>query len=127
MLRSAKRTIFGAVIALVACGSSAATTRTADSHRHSGTVSVRVQFYGSNGNGAVTVFTGRGRRVARHVVHQSGAEPFVTTRFVLRPGSYTLKLRPDSGAWANCTRQVTVGVQARDTTHAWLGGPCSTY
>ena len=115
------------VVLAAAGGSADALVAPADNHRHSGTLSVRVEFYGSNGKGAVTVLARGGRRVARHVVHQVGAERFVVSRFVLEPGDYTVTLRPRSGLWARCQAQVTAGVQARSTSQVWLGGPCGSY
>jgi hypothetical protein len=130
VFRSATRTIAGAALAFaLACGSGAAMIASADHPRRSGTVLVSVSFHGSTGKGVVTVFTGGGRRIARHVVHQSipNFQGVVSSRFVLKPGHYTLKLTPRSGLWARCGDLDTVRVRAGRTTAAALGYPCASY
>jgi hypothetical protein len=124
------RTVVAAGLALaVPCGTGVAAPASTNRHRHSGTVSVSVWFHGSTGKGVVTIFTGGGRRIARHVVHQNVANSsrVVHSRFVLRPGRYTLKLTPRIRfGFQSCT-VVTVSVRAESTIDAVLGVGCSSY
>jgi glycine/D-amino acid oxidase-like deaminating enzyme len=98
----------------------AAGAKSSGRHGRLGTVSVTIALDGSNGKEVVTVFTARGRRIARHVVRQSGADSqdVVYSRFVLKPGRYKLKLTPRR---FECVGQATVSVRARSTADASLG------
>jgi hypothetical protein len=113
----------------VVCGTGVAATASTNRHRHSGTVSVSVWFHGITGKGVVTVFTGGGRRIARHVVHQNIANSsgVVHSRFMLRPGRYTLKLTPRSRFGFMSVDVVTVGVRAERTIDAELGAQGGSY
>lgn len=130
VFRLATRIAIVAAAALaVASGSGAAMRASADHHRHFGTISAGVEFYGNTGQALVTVLTQRGRRVARHVVDQNvpNFQGLVHSTFVLKPGRYTVRLTPHRQMWFECQTQATVGVEARTTSDVPLGYPCAIY